>query len=144
MYIWNHRKLTKGNPSKEEKTAFQYGKKLGITTAFWTTALQLVFGTLLLISLKKEVMLLYMGENLLLTSILLGSIIVTFLLIFFLFMVMRTDAKRWIHLSISSFILVIALMGWMRHEVREAYIEPYEQLSPRTVQHEIVDYAIKE
>ncbi|HHY21378.1 MAG TPA: cytochrome c class I [Bacilli bacterium] len=138
MYIWNRRKLAKhqveDRVEAEQIAALELGKKFGIATALWTTALQLVAGTLLLISLKTDVMMLYMGGDALLTAILLGSILISILLIFFLFMAMRTDAKRWFNLSLSMFVLVIALMGWMRHEVRESYIKPYEELSPKTVQ----------
>lgn len=138
MYIWNRRKLAKhqveDRVEAEQIAALELGKKFGIATALWTTALQLVAGTLLLISLKTDVMMLYMGGDALLTAILLGSILISILLIFFLFMAMRTDAKRWFNLSLSMFVLIIALMGWMRHEVRESYTKPYEELSPKTVQ----------
>ena len=138
MYIWNRRKIKtlrlQDSVAKEEITAYEYGKTFGIATALWTTALQLIAGTLLLVSLKQEVMLLYMGEDTVLTGLLIGSIFISLLLIYFLYMAMRTDAKHWFNLSLSTFVLIIAFMGWMRHEVRESYIEPHEQLSPKTVQ----------
>lgn len=151
MYLWNRRLLTKLQTnvgeendgvkevaatieqSSSHEAVYQAGKKFGIGIAFWTTVLQFVSGSLVLVSLEKEKMMLYMGENAFLTGLLMSSILVSIILTFSLYMVIKTDAKRWFNLSIATFILVIALMGWMRHEVREVYIKPHQELNPQTV-----------
>ncbi|HHY71993.1 MAG TPA: cytochrome c class I [Bacillus bacterium] len=122
--------------SNIEADVYKEGKRFGVKTAFWTTILQILVGSLVLISLEKDKMMLYMGENMLLTSFLIVSIIGTVALIFFLYMVMKTDAKRWLNLAATAFIVVIAIMGWMRYEVRESYVQPHQQLNPPTVQAE--------
>ncbi len=40
-------------------------------------------------------------------------------------------------MSLTSFVLVLGLMGWMRHELREAYIDPYKDENPRTTSVEV-------
>lgn len=136
MYLWNQHLLKKGEAKDsvaERMNVYQAGKKFGINIAFWTTVLQLIVGSLVLLSLEKEKMMLYMGEDWFLTGLLAVSVLLSIIMAFFLFMVMKTDVKRWFHLATASFIIVIALMGWMRHEVREVYVKPHQELNPPTV-----------
>ncbi|WLR52520.1 cytochrome c class I [Bacillus tianshenii] len=155
MYLWNRRQLSKLHASlnendssaqsetaatteKENKEApiYNAGKRFGISMTFWTTILQFIFGSLVLVSLETDKMLLYMGGDSFLTGLLIASIAVTMLLTFFLYLVMRTDAKRWVNLAATSFLIVVALMGWMLHEVRELYVEPHREANPPTVMQE--------
>lgn len=136
MYLWNFRQLNKANRNEEnveKKPVFQLGKKFGISIAFWTTILQLIVGSFVLLSLEKEKMMLYMGGDTFLTGLLVVSILFTFLMAVFLYMVMKTDVRRWLSFATASFIIVVGLMGWMRHEVRELYVNPYQELNPPNI-----------
>lgn len=137
LYFWNNRLQKKAGKVKEENkvAAFvhRHGKKLGLQVMIWTTALQLVAGTLLLMSFDREIRLLYMGDDPLLTALLAISILVTLLLIFFLVLLMKHDTKKYFILSLSTFVLILGIMGWMRHELREAHLDPYKAEQPRTV-----------
>lgn len=140
MYLWNRRQWNKvilaENGEKvedREQRVFALGKKIGIAIAFWTTILQFVAGSLVLMSLEQEKMMLYMGGDAFLTGLLASSIFVTFLLALFLYLAMKTDVTRWLYLAIASFVIVVGLMGWMRHEVREVYVKPHRELNPPTV-----------
>lgn len=109
-------------------------KRVGIKATFWITACQLIAGMLVLMSLKRDVMLLYMGEDSLLTGLLVASIAITLVLLGFLYMAGRNDSNRAFLGAIASFVLVVAVMGWMRHEVRESYVQPHLEDHPRTVE----------
>lgn len=108
-------------------------KIVGVKVTFWITLLQLLFGSLLLISFRRDVMLLFMGDNLLLTTLLLVSIALTIVLCGLLYVVMKKDSRNLFYASIACFILIVGIMGWMRHEVRESYLQPYMNEHPRTL-----------
>lgn len=139
LYFWNNRLQKKleaqsiGNTEKQQKlAAFTHGKKLGLQVAIWTTLLQLIFGTLLLMSFDRSIMMLYMGDDFLLTTLLLVSILLTLVMVFFLYQLKKYDVKRYLMLSLTTFLVVLSLMGWMRHELRENYLQPYIDENPRT------------
>lgn len=113
--------------------AIQAREKLGLQVAIWATLLQLVFGTILLLSFERSIMLLYMGDDMLLTTLLVSSIFLTLAMAFFLYKLQKHDVKRYFVLALSSFLLVLSIMGWMRHELRESYLKPYIEENPRTV-----------
>ncbi len=118
----------------EKREVHKMSKRLGIQTMFWTTALQLVAGTALLMSFEKEVMMLYMGEDALLTGLLLGSILLTLVLLFFLYKLGKTDSKGNFNAVIITFVIILVFMGWMRHELRESYLNDYIEANPRTTE----------
>lgn len=134
LYFWNGRLQRKGNTDASKMDTLQAGKRLGILTTIWTTILQFVAGFVLLLSFNRDIMLLYMGEDALLTSMLVGSIVLTLLLVFFLYRLMRTDQRKFFISSVATFFLILVLMGWMRHELRENYLSPYLEENPRTTQ----------
>ncbi|MFC5628402.1 cytochrome ubiquinol oxidase subunit I [Aliibacillus thermotolerans] len=150
MYFWNKRKLTQRTKLhavdgkdevaattenvKEDVKVYEAGKSFGMQAAFWTTALQLVIGPLVLFSLDREVRLLYLGDDVFLTSLLSISTLLSVVLIGMLFMLMKTEAKKWLLSSLTTLVLVIGLMGWMRHEVRESYIDPHRAENPPTIE----------
>lgn len=134
LYFWNARLQRKGNIATSKMEMVQAGKRLGIVTTIWTTVLQFAAGFLLLLSFHREIMLLYMGEDVLLTSMLVASIVLTLLLVFLLYRLMRTDQRQFFISSVTTFFLILALMGWMRHELRESYLSPYLEENPRTTQ----------
>ncbi len=75
---------------------------------------------------------LYLGEDLLLTSLLIISIVLTVILCMLLYAAGYKDSANSFLASILVFMFVIGIMGWMRHELREAYLSPYLDEHPRT------------
>lgn len=126
IYWWNHRQLKQKDMQTEvNEELANLGKKFGTQLALWTSAAQLLFGTLVLLSLDRPVLLLYIGDDPLLTFLLIFSILATLLLVLFLFLLWKQDTNKWFTLSLVTFTLIVVLMAWMRHEVREEYIKPY-------------------
>lgn len=138
LYFWNERKQKKQTEEGDSTTqAVQTeGKKLGLKVMIGTTALQFITGIWLLMQFEPEIRLLYMGEDALLTGLLMGSIIVTAVLLFFLYLLLKHDKSKYFILSVATFVLVLGMMGWMRHELRETYIKPYKDEMPQTTQTE--------
>lgn len=134
LYFWNGRLQKNGTIDESDAATYQSGKRLGIVTTIWTTVLQLVVGFVLLMSFNRDIMLLYLGDDFLLTSMLIGSIVLTLVLVFFLYRLLKTDQRKFFVSSITTFFLILALMGWMRHELRESYLSPYLEEQPRTTQ----------
>ncbi|MEK5232115.1 cytochrome ubiquinol oxidase subunit I [Lysinibacillus sp. FSL K6-0232] len=107
-------------------------KLLGAKVGFWITIVQLVAGFILLFSFDTNIRMLYLGEDLLLTSLLIISIVLTVILCMLLYVAGYKDSASSFLASIIVFICVIGIMGWMRHELREAYLSPYLDEHPRT------------
>lgn len=146
LYFFNNRLQKKAKNAHEqvnETTALMHkqGKRLGLQVMIGSTALQFVTGTWLLMNFERDIRMLYMGDDALLTGLLLSSILVTFLLLFFLFLLMKHDKRKYFIMSVASFVVVLGIMGWMRHELRETYIKPYKEEVPQTTQVESVDTA---
>jgi cytochrome c len=106
----------------------------GVKVAFWITLLQLVFGSLLLISFDRNIMLLFMGDDAVLTTLLFLSVFLTILLCALLYVVSKNDRPSMFYASLLCFVLIVGIMGWMRHEVRESYLKPYINEYPRTIE----------
>lgn len=107
-------------------------KLFGAKVGFWITITQLVTGFLLLFSFNTNIRMLYLGEDLLLTSLLIISIVLTVILCMLLYAAGYKDSANSFLASILVFMFVIGIMGWMRHELREAYLSPYLDEHPRT------------
>lgn len=135
IYFWNQRLSLRENTSGSSKDDLhELGKRLGLNVLILSTALQFVTGFWLLMQFEPEIRLLYIGEDLLLTGLLVVSLILTIGLLALLFLLMKYHTKRYFILSAATFILVLAAMGWMRHELRESYLDPYKAENPRTVE----------
>ncbi|PAQ15640.1 cytochrome c class I [Bacillaceae bacterium SAOS 7] len=134
FYTFKYRSKKKQEPSYQEEEADHRVRKIGIKATFWITLCQFAAGTLVLFALKQDVMLLYMGGNALTTGLLVGSIIVTLILLGFLYITDKKDSHRAFMGALASFLLVLGMMGWMRHEVREAYLQPHIEDHPRTME----------
>lgn len=142
LYFWNgllqRKQLKNSVVSGEEeqfalhKEVYRQGKHLGVLTTIWTTVLQFGAGFLLLFSFEKDIMLLYMGGDALLTGLLVASLLLTVLLLISLFMLMKTDIRKYFVLTLITFVLVLGVMGWMRHELRENHLKQYIEENPRT------------
>lgn len=135
LYFWNKRLSLKKEPNHTSRSdLFTLGKRLGLQVLIISTALQFVTGFWLLLQFEPEIRLLYMGEDMLLTGLLGGSIILTMVLLIFLFLLMKKDKRRYLIFSVTTFMIILAAMGWMRHELRETYLDPYKEQHPRTVE----------
>lgn len=107
-------------------------KRNGAKVGFWVTVVQLVAGFLLLFSFKPEIRMLYMGEDLLLTTLLILSIMFTLILCALLYKASEQDSGKSFLLALATFVMILGIMGWMRHELRESYLQPYLEDNPRT------------
>lgn len=135
LYFWNNRLIKKDkNDDKASVRMYTQGKRLGLQVMIYSTALQFIAGFWLLLQFEPEIRLLYLGEDLLLTGLLIASIILTMVLLGFLFMLLKQDRRKYFILSLTTFVLVLGLMGWMRHELRETYLDPYQKEMPRTTE----------
>lgn len=134
FYTWKRRRNRKQDQNYQEKKADHQIRKIGIKTTFWLTLFQLAAGMFVLFALKREIMLLYMGGNTLTTSLLMASIVVTLILLGFLYVTDKKDSYRAFTGAVASFLIILGLMGWMRHEVREAYLQPHIENHPRTLE----------
>lgn len=134
LYFWNNRLQKAGSKDKTDEAMKRQGKRLGLQVMIGTTALQFFTGFWLLMNFEPEIRLLYMGEDLLLTGLLMASILFTMLLLFFLYLLMKHDQRKYFMMSLATFVFVLGLMGWMRHELRETYVKPYKDEAPQTTQ----------
>lgn len=135
LYFWNKRlSLKEGQDDRGGADLYRLGKRLGLQVLIGSTALQFVTGFWLLLQFEPEIRLLYMGEDMLLTGLLVGSIVLTLVLLLFLILLMKHDKQQYMLLSVATFVVILATMGWMRHELRETYLEPYMEEHPRTVE----------
>ncbi|MFC5540602.1 cytochrome ubiquinol oxidase subunit I [Ureibacillus suwonensis] len=128
FYAYKSRK--KGGLEDYEQSLKLFGAKVGL----WITVVQLIAGFILLFAFKPEVRMLFMGEDLLLTTLLMLSIVLTIILCVFLFLAGYKDSFKSFVLSAAVFVLIVGIMGWIRHEVRETYLSPYFDEFPRTEQ----------
>ncbi|MBO8173361.1 MAG: cytochrome c class I [Bacillaceae bacterium] len=116
-----------GNRQKRENPEdgelfVSFGKNVALLFTF----LQLAAGPILLFSLKGDVMQLFLGGSALQTGLLVVGIILALLLIFSLYQYKRSDSRIWLRSALVLIVLVVSTMGWLRHEVRDSYLAPYE------------------
>jgi cytochrome c len=88
--------------------------------------LQLAAGPLLLLSMDKHVRNMFMGGSLFHTSLLLMAILLAMVLCWLLLKLIEKDNKRVFLTSLTVLLIVVSLMSWIRHEVRELYLAPYK------------------
>jgi cytochrome c len=132
MYWWGGRQLRKGDDPVAGESRV-YGKRLA--TVF--TLLQLAAGPLLLLSMDAPVKQAFMGGSLFHTGLLALAILLAIVLCGMLIKLQAADNRRLFILSLSILLVVLSLMSWIRHEVRELYLAPYMKESPRTVEEKI-------
>lgn len=145
LYFWNNR-LQKTVESADEtaQNMMKKGKRFGLKVMIGTTVLQFAFGFILLFSFDRDIRMLYMGDDLLLTTLLVVSLLTTALLVYLLYLLMVKEKRTYFLLSLSTFVLILGIMGWMRHELRESYLDPYMNDMPRTTQLEEIDEQVLE
>jgi len=128
--FYEYKSRKKGGLEDYEQSLKLFGAKVSL----WITVVQLIAGFILLFAFKPEVRMLFMGEDLLLTTLLMLSIVLTIILCVFLFLAGYKDSFKSFVLSAAVFVLIVSIMGWIRHEVRETYLSPYFDEFPRTEQ----------
>lgn len=127
IYSYKKRKL-ESDLAEHEQALKLFGLKVG----FWITLVQFISGVLLLFSFKKDIRMLYLGEDTLLTTLLVLSIILSVILCVFLYIAANRDSYKVFLLSVLTFLIILGVMGTMRHELRENYLQPYMDDHPRT------------
>ncbi|MEX2461697.1 MAG: cytochrome c class I [Paenibacillaceae bacterium] len=128
MYWWGRRRQRKDNEPTWIEYAL-YGKKM----AALFTVMQLAAGPMLLLSMDKHVRSMFMGGSLFHTSLLLTAILLAIVLCWLLLLLIKKDSKKVFISSLTVLLIVVSLMSWIRHEVRELYLAPYIEKAPRTL-----------
>ncbi|MEI7024161.1 cytochrome c class I [Paenibacillus sp. y28] len=128
IYWWGNR-AERREPSPVTAEAKQYGKKL----AALFTVMQLVAGPLLLLSMDSRIRQAFMGGSLFHTGLLCVAIVLAIVLCVMLIRLVRQDSRALFVRSVTLLLIVLSLMSWIRHEVRELYLQPYIQETPRTI-----------
>lgn len=145
LYFWNNRLQKKTNDIDEiTGKMMQQGKRLGLQVMIGTTVLQFALGFILLFSFDRDIRMLYLGDDFLLTTLLVISLVTTAVLVYLLYLLMIRDKRKYFILSLSTFVLIIGVMGWMRHELRESYLNPYLDEVTRTTQVEEVETFVQD
>ncbi|MGM0424731.1 MAG: hypothetical protein ACQEQX_07420, partial [Thermodesulfobacteriota bacterium] len=117
--IWKHRQ------GKSIPGALQNSRH-GLKWFSYATVLQVLVGVWFLISLPKDIMLLFMGDSLLYTSSLFVVLTLAILLLY-----SAWKEKLWI--TAGLLLAMVTFMAWVRDLVRSAYLEPYYDISLREV-----------
>ncbi|MCM3747969.1 cytochrome c class I [Paenibacillus pasadenensis] len=129
MYWWGRRRSRKSGEAE-----FLLAQKFGKGTAFLFTLLQLIAGPFLLLSMSKEVRDHFLGGSIFHTVLLGIAVILAIALIILLYKLYRADSRKLFIASVTLLLVIMGLMSWIRHEVRELYLAPYMEESPRNVQ----------
>ncbi|MGE5702144.1 MAG: cytochrome c class I [Clostridia bacterium] len=129
MYWWGGRRL-----KKEDDPVFVEAKRFGKREALLFTVLQLLAGPLLLFSMDERVTRMFLGGSALHVSLLAVTIVLAVALIFMLVKLVQKESRRTFVAALTLLCLMIGTMSILRHEVRELYLQPYQQEAPRTVQ----------
>ena len=108
-------------------------RQFGVNQAVLFTVLQLLAGPLLLISMPDQVRQAFMGGSLYHTTILSLAIGLAVVLTVYLFRLRCTHAKRDLLIVLALLVIVLGLMGTVRHEVRELHLAPHIQDMPRNI-----------
>ena len=108
-------------------------KSLGKKTALLFTLLQILAGPILLLGLESNVRSQFLGQSAYHTTLLAVATVAALALAFLFFQLYKKESKKMFMSSLILFVFIIGLMGTIRHEVRELYLEPYKEEIPRTV-----------
>lgn len=115
-------KRRKNGQQEDGQLLTEFGKNV----AFLFTALQSIAGPVLFFSLKGQVQQLFLGGSPLATILISVAILLAAGLIVSLYQFKKTEASSWLRNVVVLFALVIGVMGWLRHEVRDSYLAPYQ------------------
>lgn len=99
---------------------------LGMPTFSWLSLAQIPIGVWFLLSLPREVMLLFMGRNLLATGIFIGALLLVLL-------VLVSGFKGKVYVSAALAVFLVVLMSFLRAYVRTGFHKPYFSVDTLTV-----------
>ena len=128
MFWWGKRKSRRG-----DDPVYALARKFGKGSAFLFTLLQLIAGPLLLLSMNSEVRSSFLGGSFFHTSLLGTAIVLAVALVVLLYRLYKADSRRLFLSSLVVLLVIMGLMSWIRHEVRELYLAPYTEEVSRTL-----------
>ncbi|SDD96729.1 hypothetical protein SAMN02799630_04346 [Paenibacillus sp. UNCCL117] len=126
IYWWGNRSSQRHG----EEVTFR-AKTFGKGMAAGFTLLQLLAGPLLLFSMNSVVRHAFMGGSFFHTALLALAIVLAIVLCVVLIRLVREDSRRRFLIAVVLLLVVLSLMSWIRHEVREIQLAPYMERSPR-------------
>lgn len=103
---------------KRDAEVSEAGTKLGMQLFAWLTSLQLLVGTWQLLTLPAEVMMRFMGKNMLATGLLAAGFLLAIATLVIGF-------QRRVLASLLLTVPLVYVMSFMRDSVRTGYLEPY-------------------
>ncbi len=119
-------KLSRGGHSPTSQAEAERNIDSGMRWFFWATAVQLVLGSIFLISLPRDIMLLFMGGSAHYT----GVFVVALASVAF---TLGMGFRRSVWGSAAAVTLTVMLMAYMRELLRMAYLKPFFHPSDMTV-----------
>ncbi|QTH45475.1 cytochrome ubiquinol oxidase subunit I [Cohnella sp. LGH] len=128
MYWWGKRKSR-----QEDNPVYALARKFGKGSALLFTLLQLIAGPLLLLSMNSGVRSSFLGGSLFHTSLLGTAVALAFVLVALMYKLYKADSRKLFVSSLTVLLLIMGLMSWIRHEVRELYLAPYTEEVSRTL-----------
>ncbi len=128
MYWWGKRK-----GREKEDPVYRLATKFGKGSAFLFTLLQLIAGPILLLSMNSEVRASFLGGSAFHTSLLTISVAFALVLIVLLYRLYKVDSRKLFISSVVVLLMIMGLMSWIRHEVRDLHLAPYMEQVPRNL-----------
>ncbi len=120
VIMWGIKKI------KINESLGKWGIRYGILWFIVPTLLNIIIGLWFLISLPKNFIMLFMGENIYATVYFMIALLAMFVSLILMFVALNS-AKPLAKIIIGKvfLLLTIVMMVLMRHELREAYLQPY-------------------
>lgn len=120
VIMWGIKKI------KINESLGKWGIRYGILWFIVPTLLNIIIGLWFLISLPKNSIMLFMGENIYATVYFMIALLAMFVSLILMFVALNS-AKPLAKIIIGKvfLLLTIVMMVLMRHELREAYLQPY-------------------
>ena len=128
MYWWGSRR-SRGS----DDPMYAQAKKFGKGSAFLFTLLQLIAGPFLLLSMSPPVRDSFLGGSLFHTLLLGVSVALAVVLMCVLYKLYKADSRKLFIWAAVLLLIIMGLMSWIRHEVREIYLAPYMEEAPRNL-----------
>lgn len=122
VLLGNRRSRRADHNAEDSRMLIDFGKRV----AFLFTTLQVVAGPILFFSLKGQVRQGFLGGSALQTVLLSVALLLAIGLIVTLYLYKKKESVSLLRGALALLILVAGAMGWLRHEVRDAYLKPYQ------------------
>lgn len=120
VVMWGLKKI------KSNEQLGKWGIRYGLLWFIIPTLVNIVVGLWFLISLPKNLLMLFMGENIYATIYFLIALVTMFASLIFMFIALNA-VKPVMKIMFGKvfLLLTVVMMVLMRHELREAYLKPY-------------------